>query len=250
MNDRPLIQVEDVAFSYGGTPRILEDVSFTVAEHDFVCMLGPNGGGKTTLLKLLLGLLVPDAGTVRVFGESPVLARPAIGYMPQHERLDPQFPVSVMDVVLMGCLGGGRLFGPYRRADKEAAGTALDNVGLFGVRDKPFATLSGGQRQRTLIARALACRPRLLLLDEPTAHLDPSVQDDFYRLLHEMNERLTLILVSHDVGFVSQYVKTVVCVNRRVVVHPTSKITGEVIRDIYGGDMDMVMHDHGHAHEH
>jgi len=250
VNDRPLIQVEDLAFSYDGTARILENVSFTVAEHDFVCMLGPNGGGKTTLLKLLLGLLVPDKGTVRVFGESPVIARPAIGYMPQHERLDPQFPVSVMDVVLMGCLGSGRLFGPYRKADKEAAGAALDHVGLFGVRDKPFATLSGGQRQRTLIARALACRPRLLLLDEPTAHLDPSVQDDFYRLLHEMNERLTLILVSHDVGFVSQFVKTVVCVNRRVIVHPTSRITGEVIRDIYGRDMDMVMHDHGHAHGH
>jgi zinc transport system ATP-binding protein len=242
----PIIEIDRLNFSYGGPAPVLEDVSLSIGEHDFVCVVGPNGGGKTTLLKLLLGLLKPDTGTVRVFGQEPEKARPRIGYLAQRERLDPQFPVTVLDVVLMGRIGKAAMWGPYRTADKEIAIHALHDVGMYNLRYRSFSSLSGGQCQRVLIARALTSEPKLLLLDEPTAHLDPGVQDDFYRLLYQMNERLTLVMVSHDIGFVAKYVKTVVCVSRRVVVHPTNEITGEVIREIYGRDVQLVMHHKGH----
>jgi zinc transport system ATP-binding protein len=243
-----VIAIDGLRFSYPGSAPVLDDVCLTIDQHDFVCIVGPNGGGKTTLFRLLLGLLEPDVGTIRVFGQSPRAARGRVGYLPQREGLDLQFPVTVMDVVLTGRLGKGRAVGPYRKADKEAALRALHDVGMDELHRRPLSALSGGQRQRVLIARALAGDPQLLLLDEPTAHLDPGVQDDFYRLLHQMNERLTLVLVSHDVGFVSKYVNTVVCVARRVVVHPTSQITGEVISELYGRDVQMVMHEQGHTH--
>jgi zinc transport system ATP-binding protein len=250
----PAIAATGIGFAYPGEPPVLEDVSFTIAEGDFVSVVGPNGGGKTTLLRLLLGLLRPTRGEVRVFGLAPAQARLQVGYMPQHPQLDPHFPVSVRDVVLMGRLGPGRPRGLFARADKDAAARALAEVELGDHLHRPFAALSSGQKQRVLIARALACSPRLLLLDEPTSNLDLHVEGELYALLRELNRRLTVVLVSHDLGFVSQYVRTVVCVKRRVAVHPTSEITGEIIRDMYGGDVRVVRHDHGgpgdgHAHE-
>lgn len=241
---QPVIEVEGVDFAYDGD-LVLEQVSLTVAERDFVSLVGPNGGGKTTLLKIILGLLEPRRGRVTVMGGPPARARPHIGYMPQHAQVDQRFPVSVLDVVLMGRLGGGGLLGPYRRADRRAALEALDQVELGAYCGAPFSSLSGGQRQRALIARALAGRPQLLLLDEPTANLDVRMEAELYELLKRLNSRLTIVIVSHDLGFVSQFVQKVVCVKRRVVVHPTSAITGQIIQEIYGGDVRMVRHDHG-----
>lgn len=239
------IELSGVTFGYDQTP-IVQDVSFRLAERDFACLVGPNGGGKTTLLRLMLGLLSPQAGTVRILGRTPLQARREIGYMPQRVELDPQFPVTVMDVVLMGRLSHAGL-GPYRVADKAAALDALQTVRLERYARHSFAALSGGQRQRVLIARALACEPRILLLDEPTANLDPAVQDELHELLRRLNERLTVVLVSHDVGFVWNYVKTVVCVNRTVVVHATDQMTGDVMRSLYGHEVSLVRHDHSHS---
>ena len=151
--------------------------------------------------------------------------------------------MTVRDVVLMGRLGG-RWGGPYSKADKQAAATALAEMELTELKDRPFRTLSGGQRQRLLIARALACEPDMLLLDEPTANVDLMVEQKLHEILRNLNRRMTILMVSHDLGFVSQIVESVICVNRRVLVHPTSDITGEVIKDIYGGDLHMVRHDH------
>lgn len=243
MGKQPIITLEKVSFSYNGYP-VLEDVDLRVEEFDFLSIVGPNAGGKTTLLKVILGLLKPTTGTVRVFGQPPVKVRSRIGYMPQHASLDPLFPVSTMDVVLMGRLGNGKRFGFYRRADKEAAAEALRKVELYEVRDRSFSDLSGGQRQRVLIARALVSSPELLLLDEPTANVDAVIETEFYEILNKLNKKMTVALVTHDLGFVSRYVKSVACVNRRVVVHPTSEITGEMINEIYGCDMSMVRHDH------
>ena len=240
-----VIEIEHLSFAYPLTP-VLEDVTFSIQRGDFVCIVGPNGGGKTTLLRLILGLLTPSRGSVRVFGRSPIEARRRIGYMPQHAQLDPQFPVRVSDVILMGRLGSGQL-GRFSRADKDVAAAALGEVGLADYAWRSFAALSGGQRQRVLIARALACEPELLLLDEPTANLDPLVQDEMNELLHKLNERLTVVLVSHDVGFVMRYVKTVVCVNREVMVHSADDITGDSIRALYGHDVRMVHHEHSHG---
>ncbi len=243
----PVITIRDLWFSYDGHP-VLEAVNLDVLKGDFVSIIGPNGGGKTTLLRLILGLLAPQRGTVRVLGADPVRARQRIGYMPQHLQLDFRFPVTVMDIVLMGRLGKRAAIGPYITADRKVAERALEDVEALDIRDRPFSALSGGQRQRVLIARALACAPEILLLDEPTASLDPEIQDDLYSLLHRLNERMTVALVSHDVSVVSQHVNNVVCVNVQVEQHPTSAIKGELGRLFHGASgVRLVRHDH-HSH--
>ena len=227
MNREPVVSLHDVDFAFNDHP-VLRDVQLEIAGGDFVSIIGPNGGGKTTLLRLILGLLEPNRGTVRVFGRPPAQARQRIGYMPQFALLDEQFPITVADVVLMGRLARRMPLGPFRSGDRDVARRALAEVEMADLEQQPFAALSGGQRQRVLIARALACQPDLLLLDEPTASLDPGVQDELYELLHQLKERMTVVLVSHDVGMVSQHVDRVVCVNVQVAQHPVSAIKGEL----------------------
>jgi zinc transport system ATP-binding protein len=241
LNAEPIISLRDVTFSYDGPP-VLECVNLSVPARDLLCVIGPNGGGKTTLLKLMLGLIAPDTGTVEVLGRPPEAARERIGYMPQAAQLDPKFPVNVMDVVLMGRLGRRVVLGPYRRADKAVAMQALDEVGLADMAKRGFALLSGGQRQRVLIARALACLPEILLLDESMAGLDPAVQDDLYALLQALNERLTIVIVSHDIGFVSVFFKTVACVNRTIHTHPKDELTEEDVAVMYGREVRLLRH--------
>ncbi|CAO0824847.1 putative metal transport system ATP-binding protein CPn_0542/CP_0210/CPj0542/CpB0563 [Desulfarculales bacterium] len=243
MSQPPAIEIRDLYFAYNGE-QVLSGVNLTVAPRDFAAVVGPNGGGKTTLLKLILGLLTPSAGRLLVLSQPPASARTRIGYMPQHPKMDYSFPVTVQDVVLMGRLGCGGGLGRYRRADHQAARRALGQVGLADLNDRPFHDLSGGQRQRVLIARALAGEPRLLLLDEPTANVDVRGEREVFELLKELNQSIAVVVVSHDLGFVSPYVQNVICVNRRVVSHPTSQVTGQVIADIYGGEVNMVRHDH------
>jgi len=243
MSDSPAIEIQDLWYSYTGPP-VLREVTLRIERRELVCVVGPNGGGKTTLVKLMLALLRPDRGTIRILGRSPENARARVGYMPQHARFDPRFPVSVMDVVLMGRLSPASALGPHRRADKQAAADALGEVGLADLRNRSFNELSGGQRQRVLIARSLVSDPELLLLDEPTANLDVAVEREFHELLRRLAERLTVVLVSHDVGFVSEVVGKVVCVNGTVAVHPTASLTGDLMRDLYGLDVRLIRHDH------
>jgi zinc transport system ATP-binding protein len=212
----PIIEVENLSFHFDGGPAVLEGVNLEIAAGDFASVIGPNGGGKTTLVKLIVGLLTPTTGWVRIFGLPPAKARPRIGYMPQHAMMDPRFPVRAADVVLMGRLGSGRRFGNYSRADREAAAGALAKVNLEDIGARPFSNLSGGQRQRVLLARALVTDPELLLLDEPAAGLDQKVEQDFFELLQELNRHLTIVLVTHDLGFVAGFVRTVICVHGHV----------------------------------
>lgn len=242
MPDEPVISIKNVTFSYDGVV-ILENVDLNIAEKDSVCIVGPNGGGKTTLLKLILGLLKPDKGEIRVFGQKPEDARFNIGYVPQYAHYDPLFPVTVLDVTLMGRLGS--IFGgPYLKTDKEAALSALEKMELTDIKNRLFAEISGGQRQRVLIARALACKAELLILDEPTANIDIHVEANLFEILRGLNKQMAILLVTHDIGFVSTFFKSVACINRRVVVHPTSDLTGDLIRNIYEGDICMIRHDH------
>ncbi len=252
--NKVLIELDRVCFSYPdsrgqrGAP-VLREVSFSVHRGEFICVVGPNGGGKSTLLKLLLGLERPDTGTVRLFGDEPELSCPRIGYLPQNPQFDPLFPVTVLDVVLMGRLKAGLLPGHYRAADREAARHALAAVSMVDSAAKNFAELSGGQRQRVLIARMIATEPELLLLDEPTSHLDIQAERELYELLHRLNERLTIMLVSHDLMIVSGFVDRVMCVKGSVDIHDTQDVSEKLVGELYGGDMRLVVHT-GHEHDH
>jgi len=237
-----VIEIEGLSFSFDNT-LVLEDVNLKIDANDFVWIVGPNGGGKTTLVKIVLGLLQPKVGRVSVFGGVPSESRSRIGYMPQFAHLDPQFPINVLDVVLMGRLGNGKRFGPFRKKDKMAAEMVLDEVGLLDLSRRSFSSLSGGQQRRVLIARALAGEPELLILDEPTANLDLVVERELYELLRQLNNRLTIVMVSHDPAFVSDNVERVVCVKRKVSEHPTCELEGDMIGELFGGEMRLVRHD-------
>ncbi|SLM27953.1 putative metal transport system ATP-binding protein CT_416 [Desulfamplus magnetovallimortis] len=236
--------LENLFFSYGDR-EVLQDVNLKISHGEFATIVGPNGGGKTTLLKLLLGLLKPVKGNVKVLGQSPSKSRMKVGYMPQYSHLDVKFPVSVMDVVLMGRLGKNPWgWGRYKGEDRMAAARALEEVNLVQFGDTHFNELSGGQKQRVFIARALCGDPQMLLLDEPTSNIDQESEQSLFMLLKELNKKMTILLVSHDLGFASKVVKSVICVNRKVVIHPTTEMDGTVIKDIYGGDFRMIRHDH------
>jgi len=239
--NEPVIEIRDVDFSYDGH-LVLENVSLSVEEGDFLGVIGPNGSGKTTLLKIILGLLRPLKGTIRILGKPPEHERGRIGYVPQQADLDQNFPISVMDVVLIGRLGRSSTVWKYGKDDYCAAETAMDRLKILDIRHRLFGTLSGGQRQRALIARALAGDPALLILDEPTVSVDGRVERDIYDLLRTLNEKATIMLVSHDLGFVSHYVNRVACVNKRLACHPIKEITKEIIEDFYSGPVHMVDH--------
>ena len=245
IHDEPLVVFENVSFAYNGN-TVLENVSLTVVKNELISIVGPNGGGKTTLLMLVLGRLKPSSGRILVFGKETGHATAKTGYMPQYMHFDPQFPATVMDVVLMGRVER-RLLGRYTRTDKDAALQALAELDMEATANRSFSELSGGQRQRVLIARALVSEPELLLLDEPTSNVDSKTEHKLVETLDKLNKRMTIMLVSHDLAFVSNIVKTVICVNREVVVHPTTEITGEIIQEIYGTPVKMVRHDHRYS---
>lgn len=237
-----IISFSGVDYSYNGT-RVLEGVSFGIERGDFATIIGPNGGGKTTLAKLMLGLLEPEGGAIRVLGDSPERASRKIGYVPQYSQFDPQFPITVLDVVLMGRLS--KPIGFYSRSDKKAAEKALEDVNLSRFGHRSFAELSGGQRQRVLVARALAGNPEVLLMDEPTSSVDTSVEEKLKEMLNRLNSYLTILLITHDLGFVSTCINKIVCVNRVVHMHTPREVTPELLSELYGTPVQFVDHSTG-----
>lgn len=239
-----LLNFQALSFSYDDKNSVLEDVSLSIPCGEFACVIGPNGGGKTTFLKLILGLLKPTKGTITVLGKLPKKARSSVGYVPQHTKFDASFPVSVMDVVLMGALEKSFWWGKYSKEHKEQAWEAMKEVQIDGLADNYFSELSGGQQQRVLIARALCSKPKLLLMDEPTANIDVYGTELFYELFEEINNKHSIIMVSHDMGFVSKRVKSVICIRDNLQIHPTSELTGELLQKIYGSNISLIRHDH------
>ncbi len=231
-----ITRLDRVTFSYpGAAAPALEDVSLRVESRDFLGVIGPNGGGKTTLLKILLGLLEPGEGTVKVFGRRPSRVRQRIGYVPQHASIDSSVPATALDVVLMGRLRLSSWGPSFGRAHRDAAEDALALTGTLELAGRPIAELSGGQRQRVLIARALAAEAELLLLDEPTQGVDLHREREVLELLENLNETMPIVMVSHDVHLVAAHLKSAVCVNRTLERYPAEEVSPEIIERMYHG---------------
>lgn len=238
-----IINIDNVSFSYSHIP-VVRDINLAIGKGEFLGVIGPNAGGKSTLLKLILGLLQPDAGEITVFGERPEKGRSRIGYVPQHPAFSRDFPINVRDAVLLGRLGETRWYGGYTQEDKEIAINALKAVEIDNIHNQTIDSLSGGQLQRVLIARALASRPDILILDEPTANIDVRAEEDIFGLLKQYNDHMTIIVVSHDIGFISGYVDRVACLNQTMLCHTTSEISGKTIEELYGAPVKMIQHAH------
>lgn len=247
------IEVENVYFRYETTP-ILEEVNFKVEEKDFLGIIGPNGGGKTTLIKILIGLLKPEKGTVKIFGEPISKQNKYVGYVPQLFNFDNNFPINVRDVVLMGRLKPGLLLTKAKNKDQQIVEECLAKVDMLPYKNELIGNLSGGQKQRVLIARALSVQPKILILDEPTASVDSKAGRNFYELLRKLNEDITIIMVSHDIGVISQYVKKIACLNKKLVFHNSKEISREMLEATYKCPVDLIAHGLPHRvldeHEH
>lgn len=228
----PIIQVKDVEFAYEKV-HILHQVSFEITRGEFVGIFGPNGGGKTTLLKLLMGFLKPNKGKILVFDESPQLSLSKIGYVPQLKGFDKKFPISVLEVVLMGALSKARWWGSFPSEEKERAKASLERVGLLSKCHQPFGTLSGGEAQRTLIARALTSEPELLLLDEPTASIDYEAEQKIYALLEELKKEITILMVTHDLQALVGKVDKMICVNREATCYRPQEVCEHFALGLY-----------------
>ncbi len=215
--ESPAISVHDVCFSYT-REEVLHNVSFTLPRRSFAVVVGPNGGGKTTLLRLLLGDLKPRWGEVSVFGGPPAKARRRVGYVPQRVVFDSEFPVTVLEAVMLGRVAT-RVLGGFSRADREAGAAALRRVGLAGLEKRPFSALSGGQRQRAIVAQAICSNPELYFLDEPTANVDARTERDLVELFAELAAEATVVAVSHNPGVVAARATHVLCVNRTADLH-------------------------------
>jgi zinc transport system ATP-binding protein len=250
---RPPVEVRDVTFGYG-REVVLDHVDLTIEPRDFLAVIGPNGGGKTTLLKAILGLVRPWSGEVAFHLPSGSDPRGRLGYVPQFSTFDRDFPLRIADMVLMGRLGRGSVLRPYSREDRAAAGRALERLGLAGVARANASEVSGGQLQRALIARALVSEPEVLFLDEPTASIDAESRETLRELLEDLNRTIPIVVVTHDVTSLAPMVKRIACINRKLFYHGGPELSLEVMEEVYGCPVELithgiphrVLHDHSH----
>ncbi|MGB7128547.1 MAG: ABC transporter ATP-binding protein [Candidatus Rhabdochlamydia sp.] len=227
-----IISIHQLFFSYNHQ-SILEDVNITVHPNEFIVVFGPNGGGKTTFFKLILGLLRPKKGWVKVLNKHPKHTRHLMGYVPQMQQVDRSFPICVLDVVMMGCLGKLNCWGRFPKAMRKLGLQALEKVGLLHKEKAPFGSLSGGETQRALIARAIVDHPKILLLDEPTANVDPQAEKSIYQLLKELNADMTILMVSHDLQTIIDKASRLICVNRQATSLQTKEVCEHFALGLY-----------------
>lgn len=226
---KTLVNIEDISFSYGPVP-VLEKVFLNIVDRKFLAIVGPNGGGKSTLLKLILGLLKPSHG--RIMYSDPILSVADIGYVPQVSHSDREFPINVMDTVLLGLTGTRSYIHRFNKADQEKALEALGQVSMQDYSNRQIGALSEGQRQRVFVARALASSPKLILLDEPTASVDQRIQHSLYELMSQLKKDISLVMVTHDVGEISDYIDDIACLNIKFHHHiDGNKCFGEGMTD-------------------
>lgn len=233
---KKLLELKDLSAGYDKN-IVLENVSFEVHSGDFIGIIGPNGGGKTTLIKTILGLIKPASGEMNMF-----ISKTNIGYLPQVNQIDKRFPISVIDVVRSG-KANSALFSSFHKntAEKEKAEALLAEMGISHIRNKAIGELSGGQMQRVFLCRALMNQPELLILDEPSTYVDNNFEGELYLKLKELNEQMAILLISHDVGTISFFVKTIACVNRTVHHHPSNIISEEQLAS-YNCPLQIITH--------
>jgi zinc transport system ATP-binding protein len=236
----PLIDIRNITVGYDEN-IILSDVSLTIHDSDFIGVIGPNGGGKTTLLKAILGLLTPIRGEVIFHNCMTQGNYHRIGYLPQINNIDRKFPISVSEVVKSGLMSRKRIIKAYAKKDLEFASQLMDQMGIYEIRNKAIGELSGGQIQRALLCRALVNQPKLLVLDEPNTYVDNRFEKELYEKLKRLNENIAILLVSHDLGTISTYVKTIACVNHSLHYHPGNKITPELM-EAYECPIQIITH--------
>ena len=246
MTEAPVIKIEDLWFSRNGEV-ILEGINLRVLPGDVFAILGPNGGGKTTLLKVILGLISPDRGTVRILGGLPRERRHLIGYVPQLHTFDFHYPISVREMVLSGLLGRKTgMIKTFSAADTVLADKALATLGIAHLADRAIRDLSGGEQQRAVIARALVGDPKVLLLDEPTVFVDTPTETQFYDILGNLARTMTIVMVTHDIGVIISHVTKVACLNRRLFTHDSRELTEDMIQGAYKCPVDIIAHGHPH----
>ena len=242
INNQTFVEINGLCAGYNGE-MVLQDINFTIYDGDFIGLIGPNGGGKTTLLKIILGLLPPQKGSITVMGKSPQEGRRHIGYVPQFAEFDSDFPISVRDVVRMGRLNQRKILKPFTADDAEIVEQRLEWVDMLDHKERSMRELSGGQRQRIYIARALSTKPAILMLDEPTNSVDYESRTKIYDLLHRINEQgVTILMVSHDLNVISSYVKTIGCLNRQMHYHGEKEITTEMLNAGYHCPVELIAH--------
>jgi zinc transport system ATP-binding protein len=236
------ITLEHVYAEIAGQP-VLEDISLTVNEREFFAIIGPNGGGKTTLVKLMLGLIHPGKGTIRIFGGTPGGNRRMLGYVPQFHTFDFHYPITLEEMVLSGRLGNkSRIFTRYTKEDRRITEEVLRTMGISDLSGREISALSGGERQRAIIARALVGEPRALLLDEPTVYVDAPTEQQFYSILNTLKEKMAIVLVTHDIGVVSDHATKVACLNRRLYTHDSGEITDDMLTSAYQCPVELIAH--------
>ncbi len=236
----PVLEIDHVHF-YFGTRHVLEDICFSVYENDFIALIGPNGGGKSTLGRLIVGLLTPESGRISLFGQSPQQGRNQVGYLAQFSGSDPDYPIRAIDIVLMSRLKNSVFFRPTRK-DIASAEEALQQVRALHLKNRPLSDMSGGEKQRILLARALLNKPKMLLLDEPTASVDTPTENEFYDLLKELNKSMAIVMISHDITAVSVMVNKIACLNKTLIFHSTTEVTQEDLFKTYHCDVELIAH--------
>lgn len=255
--NQPILQLSGVSVAYE-EKTVLKDISLTVYERDFLGVIGPNGGGKTTLIKTILGLIRPAAGTIRFYKEGHEVPEINMGYLPQYNSIDKKFPISVYEVVLSGLSKEKRLLSRFSAEQHERVRRIIVRMGLEGLEQRAIGELSGGQLQRALLGRALVSNPDVVILDEPNTYIDKKFEARLYSLLEEINKERAIVLVSHDIGTVLQNVKTIACVNEVLDYHPDTEIPAEWLEEHFGCPIELLGHGnlphrvlkcHHHHHE-
>lgn len=242
VNHSKAVCIENLTVKYRETP-VIKGISLNVEDRDYLGIIGPNGGGKTTLLRSIIGLVPHSSGEIKVYGKKTGNLERLISYVPQITKLDKGFPITVREVVLTGMLNHKFIpFYKYKQRDKERADELLNMVGIYKLKERMISELSGGEFQKMLIARALAVNPRLLLLDEPTASVDANSREQIFSLLNELNKNMTIILVTHDLLAVSSHVKTLACLNGSLVYHGATELNEEIVSTLYGCPIDLIAH--------